>query len=257
MDLESLRKELEELKNIQEKKEYELLEKNELLKKELLKKDDELRKKDDELLKKDDELLQEKKEKEDLLLKHGLNRLLLEALPQLLKGGAGSTSASSITKGGMFPDGKRARHIAIDKFTVNDFNCLDVGEINEYSTNVKKLSSLWQLAIVNNNKSPILHYSSEAMVQNFVSVALADILQFFSDGDKYKVFLEIQIDRNRPDIWVIQNKDMLPICICEVKEPGKNVLDSLVVLGQLFDYMVMLRTLYGTLLMSLCGILFL
>ena len=190
-----------------------------------------------QMLSKEVQMLSEEANK-SLLMKSkiGLQRLLKEGLPRILKGGAPSSVSVSKTKEDMEEDKVRKyRHDPIKEAVLSDFNILD--NINDhFHYDDIATSIIWNKANVTESL-----YSGEGMIQDYVGDVLLDLLQILGIIDNIK----IQVGRNRPDIWVIKYKNMHPICICEVKQPAPKILDDKIVLGQVFDYMVLLRTYYG------------
>jgi hypothetical protein len=90
-------------------------------------------------------------------------------------------------------------------------------------------------------------YSNETLVQRWVDYALSDILMLCDLRD-YILVPEFVVSRNRADFWIIKHYSGAPICVVEVKKPGKtkkSILNYSKVLGQLYDYMRDCRLYYG------------
>src|SRR5690348_9514734 len=63
------------------------------------------------------------------------------------------------------------------------------------------------------------------------------------------VFLNSVIPPNlthgRPDIWLIATRTGNPLGVVEVKKPGESILSEKLVLGQIYDYMLRLKSFHG------------
>ena len=71
-------------------------------------------------------------------------------------------------------------------------------------------------------KDNLLHWANEAKICSFVQLGLKDILSLLKMRSTLNIESEINILFERPDIIVIQTDGRLPICVVEVKKPGKN-----------------------------------
>jgi hypothetical protein len=90
-----------------------------------------------------------------------------------------------------------------------------------------------------------LEYTSENSVQNFVLSALSDMIKAGKLDMELSVLSELSIANVRPDIWVILGQNGRPMGVIEVKLPNIGAVTDLIILGQLFDYMLILREFYG------------
>ena len=211
---------------------------NELKEKDLLVKEKENELKEKDLLVK--EIIQEKdllekgfvQEKEDV----SLYRLIKEGLPPLYRSFA-SASSKSAKASASEGESKPRKH---DPASCTPGMFAILPEI-VYNTSAG-FSFIYHKSSLKNQK---VVYSSESMVQEHVMDVLQDILQISGLVKSVTLIKEIETGRQIPDIWVLLDSNGLPICICEVKMPTKGILADPVVLGQVFDYMVMLRAMYG------------
>lgn len=100
----------------------------------------------------------------------------------------------------------------------------------------------------------LVEFSTEADIQSKVACFIRDALRTLGKDMEVTIINESQIrEGNKADIWIIRTKSGRPIAVCEVKCPvtykdageNKSILLHPQVQGQLFDYMVELRTMFG------------
>ena len=92
-----------------------------------------------------------------------------------------------------------------------------LSNIEEY----RESSFDFQSSIFSKVKDGYLKYVSESDVQGFVKDIIYDVLQASKLFKKCECFNEITLVKFRPDIWVIMTKNMLPLCVIEVKKPNE------------------------------------
>lgn len=88
-------------------------------------------------------------------------------------------------------------------------------------------------------------WASEMDIQQLVKAVLQDAITAANLGHLLKCYHELSIFKLRPDIWVVMNERGVPVGVCEVKKPGSSIMDSPVVHGQIYDYMLRLRSFHG------------
>lgn len=96
------------------------------------------------------------------------------------------------------------------------------------------------------NENYRILYSTEADIQALVESYLLDILRSVGLGSS--VVLQRQTSLTlalKADIWLVKAANGLPFGVIEVKSPSISILENPRVCGQLFDYMVKLRSSYG------------
>jgi hypothetical protein len=87
-----------------------------------------------------------------------------------------------------------------------------------------------------------LSYGSEANIQVYIDEIMVDVIG--ATGCDIRPVHELSIFGNRVDIWLI-TKFGKPVGVIEIKKPGNNILQNPHVLGQLYDYMLRLRSFFG------------
>lgn len=91
-----------------------------------------------------------------------------------------------------------------------------------------------------------VRYSTEADIQSYVEDYLKDVLRGVGLQSKVNIFRQASLSLElKADIWIVKSMTGRPIGVIEVKSPSDNILENKKVCGQLFDYMVKLRTSYG------------
>jgi hypothetical protein len=101
-------------------------------------------------------------------------------------------------------------------------------------------SALWGLHAAGSMAS----YGSESDVQQKVSAALSEAIAASGLRGVLHCFNELSVFRLRADIWVVQRRG-IPVGVVEVKKPHPVVMTSKRVHGQIYDYMLRLRTQHG------------
>lgn len=102
-------------------------------------------------------------------------------------------------------------------------------------------TSVW----VNFDENGELDWGSESDIQGFVKNVLQAAIRTLGLTGTIKCFNELSIFDLRPDIWLICS-DGVPIGVVEVKKPDKSdILRNEYVQGQLFDYMLRLKSFFG------------
>jgi hypothetical protein len=84
--------------------------------------------------------------------------------------------------------------------------------------------------------------ASEMDIQQHVISVLSDAITAAGLQQKLHCFNELSIFRLRHDIWVVMSSTGVPVGVCEVKKPGVNIMNSRYVFGQIYDYMMRLRS---------------
>jgi len=103
------------------------------------------------------------------------------------------------------------------------------------------ISSIWAL----HANGDLQSWASEMDVQQLVKAVLQDAITAAGLGHLLKCYNELSIFKLRPDIWVVMNERGVPVGVCEVKKPGRTIINSPVVHGQIYDYMLRLRSFHG------------
>jgi hypothetical protein len=103
------------------------------------------------------------------------------------------------------------------------------------------ISSIWAL----HANGDLQSWASEMDVQQLVKAVLQDAITASGLGPLLKCYNELSIFKLRPDIWVVMNERGVPVGVCEVKKPGRTIMESTVVHGQIYDYMLRLRSFHG------------
>ena len=103
------------------------------------------------------------------------------------------------------------------------------------------VSAIWAL----HANGDLQSWASEMDVQQLVKAVLQDAITAAGLGHLLKCYNELSIFKLRPDIWVVMNDHGVPVGVCEVKKPGRDIIDSRVVHGQIYDYMLRLRSFHG------------
>jgi hypothetical protein len=88
-------------------------------------------------------------------------------------------------------------------------------------------------------------WGSESDIQGFVKTVLGDAIVAAGLKHKLRCFNELSVFSIRPDIWIVVNECGVPVGVCEVKAPGRSVMKNDIVHGQIFDYMLQLRSFHG------------
>jgi hypothetical protein len=101
--------------------------------------------------------------------------------------------------------------------------------------------SIWATSV-----SGCLSWSSEASIQGHVKIVVQELLNSIGLS-QILCELELTVLHFRPDIWLLL-KSRKPIGVLEIKKPKPpGMLDSDLVHGQMFDYLMMLRGYFGVL----------
>ena len=94
------------------------------------------------------------------------------------------------------------------------------------------------------NKKKRNVFGSENAIQYLVSNVLMDCVSLASLEDKIDIHSELGSFGGRPDLYIVTHMGV-PIGVVEVKRPHENILDNDLVHGQLYDYMLRLKTFFG------------
>jgi hypothetical protein len=97
-----------------------------------------------------------------------------------------------------------------------------------------------------------LTYGSESDIQSFVRLVLMDAICEAGLSKEVTCNIELSIYHLRPDIWILCTSSGVPIGVVEVKKPDQNIMNSSLLHGQIYDYMLRLRHFVG--LKSIFGI---
>jgi hypothetical protein len=110
----------------------------------------------------------------------------------------------------------------------------DLGELPYPKTNI------WNRLT---EKGDLGGYSNEAGVNKFVCLAIEDILEGLGIREKVTIRAEVEVMRNRPDFMLILVNGH-PIGTIEGKQPGKNAMDHPNILGEVYDQLEHLRSIF-------------
>ena len=89
-----------------------------------------------------------------------------------------------------------------------------------------------------------LIWSSESMIQTYVGLVLNDLIEILGLSNQIVYLEEIGIDGIRPD-WRVLKIAGRPIGLIEVKRPSETILNEEHVVGQIFDYIHMIKVYFG------------
>lgn len=127
-------------------------------------------------------------------------------------------------------------------FSILDY--IKFGYTSEQSLFLINVGRQNALKIIYNNKSEI-----EPHVLNIVTDVMSalNLNSIISLRYQNKLVYEAIDGRNvsRSDIWVVKSQSGYPIAVIEVKQPGNLKLSNQRVLGEVFDYMLNLRSSFG------------
>jgi hypothetical protein len=135
---------------------------------------------------------------------------------------------------------KNKKHDEVKRFDEFPLGRVEVPEMNLRATSVILLQS-------QNSRGNELAYGSESDIAGYVKIFIRDVLVACGLNEEIDLFSECSDGVYRPDIWIVRNKNGMPLGVIEVKKPKSNLLGdpSLRVMGQLFDYMLRLRAFFG------------
>jgi hypothetical protein len=85
--------------------------------------------------------------------------------------------------------------------------------------------------------------STEADVAYQVRVALSEVIEAL--GLHFNVLSEVQIFWIRPDIYIVSTASGIPKGVVEVKKAGEVAMTNERISGEVFDYMMHIRSLFG------------
>ncbi|CAG8635828.1 5991_t:CDS:2 [Paraglomus brasilianum] len=111
--------------------------------------------------------------------------------------------------------------------------------INDLSL-AKTPSTIW----LTYKNSGHLSYASEADIANYVNMVLRDTIHAMGRSDDIMLYAEMGFCNQRPDIWVICCNG-LPVGFIEIKKPSGAIMDEPLLAGQVFDYLMLLKSFYG------------
>ena len=94
------------------------------------------------------------------------------------------------------------------------------------------------------NKKTHLEWDSETDILVYVKLVLDDAISAAGLQGEIICLNELGIFCVRPDMWILV-REGFPIGVIEVKKPGKDIMNSSQLHGQIFDYMMRLRSFYG------------
>jgi hypothetical protein len=87
-------------------------------------------------------------------------------------------------------------------------------------------------------------WATESDVHGIVKDALQDAIFAAGMKDKLKCLNELSVFELRADIWVVTMQSV-PVGVVEVKKPGNDIMDSPLLHGQIYDYMLRLQSFFG------------
>ncbi len=91
-------------------------------------------------------------------------------------------------------------------------------------------------------------WASESDIHGLVKETLQSVLKNMDLASKLTLHNELSVFEMRPDMWIVTSEGV-PVGVVEVKKPDKNnkntVLDHKNVFGQIYDYMMRLRSFFG------------
>ena len=147
-------------------------------------------------------------------------------LPRLHKTGTKTKSSENV------------KHGPISRIDKTQFGLIDIDDEQLSHTKLQHTSIF---------STTTLGYSTEHDVQHHCMRVLEDIL-FATRLDKtLSLRSELAISDIKPDFWVISNERGFPVGVVEAKKPSKEAgrLESDINYGQLFDYMLRIRSFHG------------
>jgi len=102
-------------------------------------------------------------------------------------------------------------------------------------------SSIW----VRYHNKAIHTWTTETSVQMLVTNVLEDAVMAAGLETRLSICNELSIMKVCPDIWVVMTASGKPVGVCEVKTPGSTIMNSRMLHGQIYDYMLRLRSFHG------------
>jgi len=112
-----------------------------------------------------------------------------------------------------------------------------------------KTTSIWSL-VMDDDKKMLPDWHTESDIVTYIQLCLKDIAASLAGVLPKSVWREITFAKelsvfgDRGDIWVLARSG-IPVGVVEVKKPGKGIMDHPFVAGQIYDYMMRLRSFYG------------
>ncbi|MHB1873111.1 MAG: hypothetical protein ACYCT1_20030 [Steroidobacteraceae bacterium] len=94
-------------------------------------------------------------------------------------------------------------------------------------------------------KGDLESWASEADIQRKVTVVFGDAITDSGLKQVLRCLNELSIFKLRADIWVVVNNTGSPVGVVEVKKPGSKIMGSEYVHGQIYDYMMRLKSFHG------------
>ncbi len=105
----------------------------------------------------------------------------------------------------------------------------------------QQTSAIWATAHTGYLRS----WGSEREIQTAVTLVLQDLISSVGLEDMLRCYQELSIFKLRADIWIVVDATGVPVGVVEVKKPGKKIMQSDYVHGQIYDYMMRLRSFHG------------
>jgi len=160
--------------------------------------------------------------------------ILSDGLPQIALTSNGSDATASI------PSEKQHEPAELDESNI-------VPRIVCLKERLKNAPSKIQLSYRNNNQQP-LNYCTEADVKKYVGEVLEDTAASLKEvlGNDFQLTFtsELESHGKKADYWVLLRHGV-PVGAVEVKKPGGRGMTHKHIFGELFDYMLMVRSVDG------------
>ena len=103
-------------------------------------------------------------------------------------------------------------------------------------------SRVW--ADLGSKKIQELTYGSEDDIRSHVRNVIKDAIETVGLIDEIEYQSELGVLGLQPDVWALQIGGF-PVGVVEVQKPGKNIMEKNVVHGQIYDYMLRLKSFFG------------
>jgi hypothetical protein len=88
-------------------------------------------------------------------------------------------------------------------------------------------------------------WGSEKKIQSFIQCVIVDAISAVGLKGVLECQEELSVFKMRPDIWIVTVNNGVPVGVIEVKRPDKKIMNKPMVHGQIYDYMLRLRSFHG------------
>lgn len=128
--------------------------------------------------------------------------------------------------------------------------------VDAWELNIEDLKEIDSTFFRNNNiySSKRIEYDNELCIQRLVSNYIEDIFAMMNLIGVLKCHEQTSVSSKKgktgklkisfPDILIIKTSENRPICVVEIKKPHENILKDKHVIGQIYDYMAIIKNFY-------------